>query len=91
MQGMDLAQSPGRFWCPMLLYGAFRTLFQGDHGGVEFATEGHQNLLRHYGLLDSSCRLMNRRPPSSGPWQALVIDDFFALSVEHTLTPPLKE
>ncbi|CAE7233553.1 unnamed protein product [Symbiodinium sp. CCMP2456] len=63
--------------------GAFRSLFQGDHAGVEFATEGHSNLLLDHGLLEPSGRLLARHAPSrEGPWQGLIIDDFFSLSVE---------
>ena len=36
---------------PCCFYAAFGTLFQGDHGGVEYATSGHQDLLREQGLL----------------------------------------
>ena len=63
---------------------AFAALFQGDHLGVEFATEAHSRMLQSYGLLDEDSRL-----PSSKPllWDqcvsGLVIDDFFVVSKEQ--------
>ncbi|CAE7627177.1 unnamed protein product [Symbiodinium sp. CCMP2456] len=42
---------------PPCYYAAFGTLFQGDHGGVEYATSGHEHLLRSHGLLRDHDRL----------------------------------
>ena len=71
------------------VYGSFRSLYQGDHLGVEFATEAHSNLLRGADLLDESGRILAKRPLSrEGPWQALVIDDFLCLSTEAPDTAP---
>ena len=86
--GNDGEQSP-----PGLLvdecYIAFGALFQGDHGGVEFATQAHENLLKSAGLLDEDSRLTAHRPFSGGQLlEGLVIDDYFALSVESRKTPP---
>ena len=35
----------------------FRSLFQGDHLGVEFALEAHSQLLQNHGALPEDCRL----------------------------------
>ena len=65
------------------VFGAFRSLYQGDHIGVEFSTEAHAALLQGADLLSSRNRLLARHPPArTGPWEALVIDDYFVLSVE---------
>ena len=57
--------------------------------GVEFATEAHSNLLRGADLLGESGRILAKRPLSrEGPWQALVIDDFYCLSTEEPDTAP---
>ena len=66
----------------------FRSLLQGDHLGVEYALEGHQNLLKDHGLLCDDVQLLRHRPfPSGGEWQGLVIDDFFSISAERIGTP----
>ena len=70
------------------VYGAFRSLYQGDHAGVEFATEAHSGLLQAAGLLSHPGRLLAKTPVSrQGPWQALIIDDYFSLSAEDPSTP----
>ena len=67
----------------------FNSVLQGDHTGVEVATASHVALLQSYGLLDDDRRLVANRPlRSSTECQGLVIDDFFALSVEVAGTPP---
>ena len=69
--------------------GAFRSLFQGDHGGVEFATQAHEQLLRGRGLLDGAHRLVAGKPPPLGlRAEALVIDDYFCVS--QTAAAPLQ-
>ncbi|CAE7228408.1 unnamed protein product [Symbiodinium sp. CCMP2456] len=63
-----------------LVCGAFSSLFQGDHGGVEYATAAHEGLLLEKSLLSPEQRLTAGRPPPLGDCaQALVIDDFFAV------------
>ncbi|OLP77717.1 hypothetical protein AK812_SmicGene42187 [Symbiodinium microadriaticum] len=67
------------------VHGAFKSLFQGDHAGFEFACSGHEGLLRAAGVLGdlSERRLLNRCPVSvRGPWTGLVIDDLFCISCE---------
>ena len=60
-------------------HGAFSALFQGDHGGVEYATAGHESLLLEAGLLDEGSRLSGRSPVPLGDfWEGLIIDDFYA-------------
>ena len=65
------------------VHGAFKSLFQGDHAGVEFACSGHEGLLRSAGVLGDPPGLLNRCPVSTrGPWTGLVIDDLFCISCE---------
>ena len=62
---------------------AFGSVLQGDHTGVEVATDSHRSLLETYGLLHPDRRLVANKPlRSTRGCQGLVIDDFFALSVE---------
>ena len=62
---------------------SFNSVLQGDHAGVEVATESHISLLQSFGLLGENIRLVTNKPlRSSSCCQGLVIDDFFALSVE---------
>ena len=49
-------------------HGAFRALFQGDHGGVEYATAGHESMLVAAGLLREDTRLKGRSPVPLGCW-----------------------
>ena len=73
------------------LWISFNSVFQGDHTGVEVATASHVSLLQSYGLLDEQRRLVANRPlRSTSECQGLVVDDFFALSVEPVGTPPEK-
>ena len=66
-----------------IVHPTFWALLQGDAGGVEYATGGHQGLLREWGCLHPSRRLLGKHPvPLHGPWEGLIIDDFFALGVE---------
>ena len=66
-----------------LLYPCFGAIYQGDHLGVEFALEGHHNLLRREGLLVDSQRLEGHSTlPICFLWQALIIDDFFVVSAQ---------
>ena len=61
----------------------FGALFQGDHLGVEVATDSHSSLLQSYGLLRSASRL-------TGDWfiyedevvDGLIIDDYCVISKE---------
>ena len=66
----------------------FKSVLQGDHGGVEYATSAHESLLMRYGCLQQSHRLVANRPLfSSRSCDGLVIDDFFAVSVLPESSP----
>ena len=64
-------------------WACFRSFLQGDHAGVEIATDAHQNWLMKYGLLSNSTRLVaSRSLRSPSHLEGLVIDDYFSASVE---------
>ena len=85
VDGGLLVPPPDHVWI------AFNSVLQGDHVGVEVATAAHTSLLQKYGLLDDLSQLIASRPlRSSGMCQGLVIDDFFAVSVESLKTPPAE-
>ena len=66
------------------IWASFNSVLQGDHTGVEVATESHIALLQNYGLLNSEVMLVANKPlRASDHCQGLVIDDFFCLSVEQ--------
>ena len=61
----------------------FAALFQGDHLGVEYATDAHANLLMSHGLILQESRLQSDKPlVLDDVVSGLVIDDFFVLSKE---------
>ena len=65
------------------IFCCFSALFQGDHLGVEYATDAHANLLISHGLILQECRLQSDRPLVSDELvSGLVIDDFFVISKE---------
>ena len=65
------------------VWAGFKSLFQGDHLGVEFALSSHTELLKQGGLLDEASTVLRHRPYPRGPlWQGLVIDDYFVVSRE---------
>ena len=57
------------------IYCGFKSLFQGDHLGVEYALSGHQTtptqVLRHSTF------------PAGPVWEGLVIDDYFVVSCDR--------
>eukprot|EP00435_Cladocopium_sp_Y103_P071384 s62_g37.t1 len=72
-----------------LIWPAFNSILQGDHCGVDIATEAHTQLLRSVGLLQPGIQLTANQPcrhPSRV--EGLVIDDFFSVSVEETSNNP---
>lgn len=74
-----------------LVYVAFRSVLQGDHIGVDLATDSHTSLLQGFGLLGDGCRLTANRPcRNSSTMQGLVIDDFFCVSFDPKSTPDSK-
>ena len=73
------------------LYPCFRSLFQGDHLGVEFALRSHEILLHQAGLLCPENRLQGHHLVPHGPrWEALIIDDYFCISAEPLKSDPLN-
>ena len=57
--------------------------------GVEFALRSHSLLLENHGLLLPQHRLLGNRPVPAGPcWDALVIDDYFAIGSQHLGSDP---
>ena len=67
---------------------AFQSILQGDHCGVDIATDAHTALLQRHGMLQPDSMLVATSPlrhPSL--CQGLVIDDFFAISVEDCDVP----
>ena len=70
--------------CPDTVYAGFKSLFQGDHLGVEYALASHSNLLRSGGLLTDKNQVLRHRPFPRGPcWETLVIDDYVIISKER--------
>ena len=62
---------------------AFKSVFQGDHAGVDFATCAHVNFLQSKGLLNDESRIVSTAALQSRDLcQGLVIDDFFVISRE---------
>ena len=81
--GVDGGPTKRKRSLPAELYGGFKSLFQGDHLGVEFALQAHSGLLSAGGLLHEDRRLLGNSPlPLGSQWEALVIDDYFAIGAE---------
>lgn len=61
---------------------SFRSVFQGDHSGVDIACDAHAQLLRNGGLLPQD-QLLSGTSPWIHPkrMQGLCIDDFFSLDI----------
>lgn len=71
------------------LFGAFASLYQGDHLGVEFALESHTDLQKGGDLLRDDTTILRGRPLPNGPcYEGLVIDDYFSVSREPAFVPP---
>ena len=67
-----------------LVFGFFNSVIQGDHMGVEIATQGHRGLLKEGGFLDRKEELQSCVPFfGEKALQGLVIDDYFSVSVEN--------
>ncbi len=72
---------------PDILFPSFKSILQGDHGGVEYACQAHGGLLQSYGLLNPRSRLVANRPfRGSSPLEGLVIDDYFSIGISSTET-----
>ena len=78
-----IGPGPGKIWA------SFRAILQGDRTGVEVATDAHTAMLQEAGLLDPFSRMVASRPLHD-PFlaQGLVIDDYYAVSVEHRGSQP---
>ena len=75
---------------PDEVHACFNSVIQGDHLGVEIATQGHSNLLKRNGLLCDGEELTSTRPfRGTRCLQGLIIDDFFSVSIEDAV--PLHE
>ena len=62
---------------------SFQSILQGDHCGVDIATDAHTHILQEAGLLLPNSMLVATKPLRHPRLcQGLVIDDFFAISVE---------
>ena len=67
------------------LYACFNSVIQGDHLGVEIATQAHRGLLVDNGLLGSEEEIRSTSAfQGTDVIQGLVIDDFFVASIEGT-------
>ena len=65
------------------IWTSFKSVLQGDHTGVEVATESHTGMLQAHGLLDQQSTLVADRPlEATKMCQGLVIDDYFSVSIE---------
>ena len=65
------------------VFPAFRSLYQGDHLGVEFALSSHSSMLSDCGLLKACNRVLGHHPFPFGPdYEGLVIDDYFSISCQ---------
>ena len=70
----------------------FGALFQGDHIGVEVATDSHQHLLKSRGLLLECSRLSGGKALAHDLCvDGLCIDDYFAISREDAMITDGKE
>ena len=69
---------------PEELHICFNSIGQGDHLGVEFATASHRRMLQEVGLLRDDTELRGDRVFTGHRLlEGLVIDDFYAISVEE--------
>ena len=69
---------------PDSLYPGFAALYQGDHLGVEYALEAHQNLLLSEGLLSESSRVQTTALfPMGQRFEGLIIDDYFIIASQR--------
>ena len=68
---------------PEEVFACFNSIIQGDHLGVEIATQSHRNMLRGRGLLCEKEELTSNLPfGGRSCLQGLIIDDFFSVSIE---------
>ena len=71
-----------------LIWASFKSVLQGDHAGVEIATAAHSQLLKNVGLLSEDSSMVASRPwRDDSLAEGLVIDDYFAVSVDDKHLP----
>ena len=76
---------------PEEVHVSFRSILQGDHAGVEFATSAHEGLLKISGCLPEETRMTSHLPvQTTSKVEGLVIDDYYAVSVEPLSKAPLE-
>ena len=83
--GDFLHGKPGRILVSdeMPVVAAFGALYQGDHLGVEFATDSHAALIKSAGIMPEESRLQGGAfILSDAIVSGLIIDDFFSISRE---------
>ena len=69
------------------VYAGFKSFFQGDHLGVEYALASHSQMLTEAGLLQPRrCILRHHAFPRGPVWEGVVIDDFYTISREPALS-----
>ena len=67
---------------------SFASVLQGDHAGVEIATEAHTHLLQQGGLLSDGVQMRASCPlKAEKAAEGLVIDDYFAISIQSKSCP----
>ena len=70
------------------VFPSFKSLYQGDHLGVEFALSSHSAMLSGWGILRGPNRILGHHPFPLGPdYEGLVIDDYFALTCQPLTCP----
>ena len=68
---------------PDEVFACFGSIAQGDHLGVEIATQSHRNMLKSRGLLCGEEELTSTFPFGGRKClQGLIIDDYFSVSIE---------
>ena len=73
------------------VWACFNSILQGDHGGVEMATDAHSRLLCSYGLPRDDVRLVANKPCfDMEAVEGLVIDDFFCVSIDEQNVSPTE-
>ena len=64
------------------VFGAFKSVLQGDHLGVEYGIDAHAGFLKDHGLLADEGRLLSSKILKPAQlYEGLVIDDYFSLAV----------
>ena len=76
---------------PSHLNCSFGSILQGDQSGVEIATDSHVNFLTANGCLRQHGRIISTKAPRDDKlFEGVVIDDYFAISIEDEDTPAFR-